>query len=100
MGVLTDLGNQIAALAASLEKELKQRDLPQPSFDSNAADEFPLPADDFEGQEIRHQLLDDTKVLTNLLLGPAELIRRVCCTVSTCNFCLVAEHLADPQLAI
>lgn len=94
LNTITALATRIAAQAALLEEAIHAKGLKYPSFDQDADAEFPSIdsidsidsnyEDDGSGdilEDARAQLLEDTRTLHDLLLGPAEVVRRVCWSV-------------------
>lgn len=70
---MTELADKISRETAKLEKYMKENGLPMPSFDVNAADDFPrLPE---EIQQSRLEIVDATKQLRDLTVGPRESVR-------------------------
>ncbi|KAL1988846.1 hypothetical protein VTN96DRAFT_7730 [Rasamsonia emersonii] len=76
---ITALATRIAAQAAILERTIHTEGLKYPSFDQDADEEFPSVDDDSSScvlEDARAQLLEDTRALHDLILGPAEVLRR------------------------
>jgi hypothetical protein len=73
--LLQKLASDISASVEVLRKHIAENGLPQPSFDSNGPPEFPIIAEDAEATKARATLIDATKMLHDLALGPAETIR-------------------------
>lgn len=85
MTSLIDVALRMATNAAVIEKSLSSRGLALPSFDQNAGENFPDVSKDDAASEARVKLMDDSKLLLDLLLGPADLINRLC--QSVCSLC-------------
>ncbi|KAL8911226.1 MAG: hypothetical protein Q9171_003573 [Xanthocarpia ochracea] len=49
-----------------------------PSFEQDAEHEFPSTAGEVEIEATRSSILDDTSTIHDLLLGPCEVLRRIC----------------------
>ena len=81
MTSLIEVAKRIAAQATVVEKFLSDHGHKLPSFDKDAAESFPDLSEDPAAQEARLSLIDDSKLLLDLLLGPADLINRLCQTV-------------------
>lgn len=70
---MTALADTISKETAKLEKYLKEKGLPMPSFEVDAADDFPqLPE---EMQKSRLEIIHATKQLRDLTVGPRESLR-------------------------
>ena len=72
---LTEIAARISKNAASLKNYLNAQGLPQPSFAANAACEFPNPSNESMVQVSRESILEDTKTLSDLILGPVERLK-------------------------
>ncbi|KAF3765145.1 hypothetical protein M406DRAFT_61886 [Cryphonectria parasitica EP155] len=67
------LAEKISRETAKLERYMKEKGLPMPAFDVDAADDFPkLPADI---QNCRLEIIHATKQLRDLTIGPRESVR-------------------------
>lgn len=70
---MTALAETISRETAKLERYMKENDLPMPSFEVGAADDFPkLPE---EIQRSRLEVMHATKQLRDLAVGPRESVR-------------------------
>ena len=69
---LTEIAGRISKNAAFLKGFLDAQGLPQPSFAADAAPEFPNPTNEPTIHVARESILEDTKILFNLVLGPVE----------------------------
>ena len=72
---LTEVAGRISKNAAFLEGFLDAHGLPQPSFAADAAFEFPNPTNEPTIEIARESILEDTKILFDLVLGPAERLK-------------------------
>ena len=81
MASFNDLAARIAANSAVLDHHLKSRNLQMPSFTADAPPEFPNPDHDAHIEELRVAIIDDTKALRDLALGPAQVVRELCWSV-------------------
>lgn len=70
---MTTLANTISKETAKLEKYMKENGLPMPSFDVDAADDFPKLPEDM--QKSRLEIIHATKQLRDLTVGPRESLR-------------------------
>lgn len=70
---MTALADTISKETAKLEKYLKENSLPMPSFDVDAADDFPRLPEDM--QKSRLEIIHATKQLRDLTVGPRESLR-------------------------
>lgn len=70
---MTELADTISRETARLEKYLRDNGLPMPSFDVDAADDFPRLPDDM--QRSRLEIIHATKQLRDLTIGPREGVR-------------------------
>ncbi|KAG8630305.1 hypothetical protein KVT40_001924 [Elsinoe batatas] len=78
MASLATLGKRIALNAEKVDGWLTSKQLPTLAFDQDAAEEFPSTAGREDIETARASLIDDTQTLKDLLLGPGEVVRRVC----------------------
>jgi 6-hydroxytryprostatin B O-methyltransferase len=82
LATLAVLGNRIAANAILLEKSLESRGLRQPSFNQDVdEDELSTADEDSSASDARVALLEDTQMLHDLILSPAEVLRKICWSV-------------------
>ncbi len=72
---LTEIAVRIFKNTAILKDFLNARGFPQPSFAANAAPEFPNPNNESGIQLVRESILEDTKTLSDLVMGPAERLK-------------------------
>jgi len=72
---LTEISDRISKNAAFLKDFLIARGLPQPSFDTNAPSDFPKSEKEVVVQFARESILEDTKTLFDLVLGPVERLK-------------------------
>ena len=72
---LTEVAVRISKNAAFLKGFLDVRGLPQPSFTTDTASEFPNPKNEPTIQIARELILEDTKTLFDLVLGPVERLK-------------------------
>ena len=79
---MADLSERISRNTALVENWLACQDAKEPSFEWDAEAEFPDTTGHGEIKTARIELVDDTKALHDLLIGPGELLRRVCLGVS------------------
>ena len=79
---IKELGERIARNGALIDKWLADKNAKPPSFAADADEEFPAAADDATVEAARLALLDDTSTVHDLLLGPGEVLRRICWGVS------------------
>ncbi len=70
---IIELAKMISSESESLDKYLKTQGLPQPSFDSLAASDFPKLPENV--QRSRQQIMHAADELANLVRGPRESVR-------------------------
>lgn len=70
---MTALAEKISRETAKLERYMKEKGLPMPSFDVDAADDFPKLPEDI--QKSRLEVIHATKQLRDLTVGPRESVR-------------------------
>ena len=75
---IQELGERVSKNSALLERWLASKNTQALSFEVHAAPEFPSTAGEAEIEAARLSLLDDTDMLSDLLLGPGEVLRRIC----------------------
>ncbi|ERF73790.1 hypothetical protein EPUS_09284 [Endocarpon pusillum Z07020] len=78
MASIKELGERIASNSALVEKWLISKNAKMPSFEQDAEEEFPSTAGDAEIEVARLAILDDTNMLHDMLIGPGEVLRRIC----------------------
>ena len=72
---LTEVAGRISKNATFLKGFLDAQGLPQPSFAADAASEFPNPTNEPTIHTARESILEDTKILFDLVLGPVEQLK-------------------------
>ena len=72
---ITEISDRISKNAAFLKDFLNARSFPQPSFDADAPPRFPNPNNEVVVQFARESILEDTKTLFDLILGPVERLK-------------------------
>lgn len=82
MSSIQTLSGTIAKNTAIVEKWLKQTNAKPLSFEQGAEEEFPSTTHAPEIEAARVAILDDTRTLQDLVLGPGEVVRRICWGVS------------------
>lgn len=75
---LQALGLRIAENSRLVDEWLARNKFQTPTFDQNADDEFPSTAGDPAVDAARLALLEDANTLHDLVLGPGEVLRRIC----------------------
>lgn len=70
---MTELADTISRETAKLERYMRENGLPMPSFDVDAADDFPKLPEDI--QRSRLEVIHATKQLRDLTVGPRESVR-------------------------
>lgn len=83
MSSIQELGERIAANSALVNEWLASKKYRMPSFDQDADQEFPSTAGSPEIEIARLAIIDDTSALHDLIIGPGEVLRRLCWGVST-----------------
>lgn len=83
MASIQALGARIAKNSGLIDKWLAENSIRAPSFAEDADEEFPSMSGAPEIEAARLAVIEDTKTLHDLLLGPGEVLRRVCWGV--CN---------------
>ncbi|KAK3334059.1 O-methyltransferase-domain-containing protein [Cercophora scortea] len=74
---LSQLADEIASNAAILAEYIKANKLPQPSFDVEGPPQF-IPTDDDKASAARAALIDASRALHTLAVGPKETTRYFC----------------------
>jgi 6-hydroxytryprostatin B O-methyltransferase len=82
MPSIQELSQRIARNSSLVEKWLASKNATMPSFDEDAEDEFPNTDGESEIEAARMAVIDDTRALHDLLLGPREVLARVWGSVS------------------
>ena len=72
---ITEISDRISKNAAFLKDFLNARSFPQPSFNADAPSRFPNPNNDVVVQFALESILEDTKALFDLILGPVERLK-------------------------
>ncbi|RFU32348.1 hypothetical protein B7463_g3998, partial [Scytalidium lignicola] len=72
---LTQLAKSILANAQIIEDFLSSNNLPQPSFDVKGPKDFPVGTEHAEIHVARHALIDATRELRNLIIGPVDTLK-------------------------
>jgi hypothetical protein len=84
---LLELSNIIAEKTAVIDAYLDEKGLPQPSFDPDGPAELgPIAREDEHIQKARIELIDATKELRDLAIGPADTVRYLPWDVRTLRF--------------
>jgi len=72
---LTELTNIIATETEKIDQFFAKNGIPHLSFDPDAPADFPVPSSNAEIQEARRTIVNATKELHDLMVGPRETIR-------------------------
>ncbi|KAJ5535674.1 hypothetical protein N7513_008860 [Penicillium frequentans] len=72
---LTELAKSILEDAQILDSFLSSHNLPRPSFAADGVKDFPVGTEHADIHVIRHRLIDATKELRDLVVGPKDTIR-------------------------
>ncbi|GLI78315.1 hypothetical protein PoHVEF18_006626 [Penicillium ochrochloron] len=72
---LTELAKSILEDAQTLDSFLSSHNLPQPSFAADGVKDFPVGTEHADIHVIRHRLIDATKELRDLVVGPKDTIK-------------------------
>ncbi|KAJ5786870.1 uncharacterized protein N7503_012082 [Penicillium pulvis] len=72
---LTELAKSILEDAQTLDSFLSSHNLPQPSFAADGVKDFPVSTEHADIHAIRHRLIDATKELRDLVVGPKDTIK-------------------------
>ncbi|TVY82592.1 O-methyltransferase bik3 [Lachnellula suecica] len=75
---LVDIASRISSNTALLNKHLASKVLQTPTFDKDAEEDFHSLTDAPKIEAAREALLEDTNRLHDLVLGPANVLRRIC----------------------
>ena len=97
MASIKELSERIACNSALVEEWLTSKNAKVPSFEQDADEEFPATAGEAKIEEARLAVLDDTNTLHDMLIGPGEVLRRICWGVSRMRHC-VHKLWRDPWL--
>jgi hypothetical protein len=79
---LTKLAESILANSKVIESFLFTNNLPQPSFDANGPKNFPVGVEHTEIYNARNALVDATKELRDLVIGPRDTLNWMAINVS------------------
>lgn len=82
MASIKELSERIASNSVLVEKWLTSQNAKVPSFEQDADEEFPSTAGEAKIEGARLAILDDTNTLHDMLIGPGEVLRRICWGVS------------------
>ena len=82
---LTELAKSILEDAQTIDSFLSSHNLPQPSFAADGVKDFPVGTDHADVHAIRHRLIDATKELRDLIIGPKDTIKWMIMNVSNLN---------------
>ena len=82
MVFIKDLSERIARNSILIDKWLASNYAKVPSFEQDAEQEFPSTASEVEVEAARSAILDDTSTIHDMLIGPGEVLRRICWGVS------------------
>jgi 6-hydroxytryprostatin B O-methyltransferase len=82
MSSIQALSENITKNTALIEQWLATKHAKAVSFEQDAEEEFPSTAGEPEIEAARLAVLDDTRTLHDLVLGPGEVLRRICWGVS------------------
>lgn len=80
---LTELAKSILEDAQTLDSFLSSHNLPQPSFAADGVKDFPVGTEHADIHAIRHRLIDATKELRDLVVGPKDTIKWMIMNVSS-----------------
>ena len=72
---LEDVAGRILKNSAFLQRFLKTRQLPTPSFNIDAPTEFPNPDHERSVEVVREHLIEDTQLLFSLVIGPIDRLK-------------------------
>ncbi|KAH8812830.1 S-adenosyl-L-methionine-dependent methyltransferase [Xylogone sp. PMI_703] len=72
---LTQLAKDILANAQKIEDFLASNNLPQPSFNAEDAEDFPVALEHAEIHKARYALIDATRELRDLVVGPLDTLK-------------------------
>lgn len=82
MPSIKELSDKIASNSTLVEKWLASKKRKTLSFEQDAEEEFPSTVGDADIEAARLAILEDTNALHDLLVGPGEVLRRICWGVS------------------
>ncbi|KAL8653249.1 MAG: hypothetical protein Q9210_002203 [Variospora velana] len=75
---IKELSERVARNSVLIEKWLASNSARVPSFEQDAEHEFPVTTGEDEIEAVRSAIVDDTRTIHGLLLGPGEVLRRIC----------------------
>lgn len=93
MASITELCGRISANSALIEQWLSSNKAKAPSFERDAEEEFPSTAGESEIEAARLAIVDDTNTIHDMLIGPGEVLRRICWGVS--NNLFFSKHQVE-----
>jgi len=79
---LIKLAENILANTKTIENFLVSNNLPEPSFSADGPTDFPVGIDHAEIQNARNAVIDATKELRDLIIGPRDMLRWMIINVS------------------
>lgn len=79
---LTQLAKSILEDAQTIDNFLSSNNLPRPSFAAESLKDFPVSTEHADIHTIRHRLIDATKELRDLVIGPKDTIKWMIMNVS------------------
>ena len=82
MTSIRELGNNIARNSILVEEWLSSQNIRAASFEQDAEQEFPSTVGAKEVEAARLAIVNDTRTIHDLLIGPGEVLRRICWGVS------------------
>ena len=82
---LEDVAGRISKNSAFLQRFISTRGLPEPSFRPDAPAEFPNPDHERSVEVVRENLIEDTRLLFDLVIGPMDRIKWALWQVSTAH---------------
>ena len=82
MASINELSKRITSNSALVEKWLANKKAKVPSFEQDAKEEFPSTAGETEIEVARLAIMEDSNTLHDMLIGPGEVLRRICWGVS------------------
>lgn len=88
---IKELSERVARNSVLTEKWLASNSTRMPSFEQDAGHGIPVTTGDVEIEAVRSAILDDISAIHDLLIGPGEVLRRICWGVSE-DYQLVLEY--------
>ncbi|KAL8791881.1 MAG: hypothetical protein Q9195_005543 [Heterodermia aff. obscurata] len=98
MASIRELSERISANSALVEQWLSRNNAEVPSFERDAKEEFPDTAGESEIEAARLAIVDDTNTIHDMLIGPGEVLRRICWGVSNNLFFVPQTPSRNPWL--